>query len=105
MRSIDPTVFLVLAVALTLPPFISLLREHTTVVGRRPGISIMMASAICPVAITLSFVGRPFSTGVGLTAVAIALSLAATKVGAGRQTVALGVVSMALYLHWGWPPA
>jgi hypothetical protein len=100
----DPTVFLVLAIALTLPPFMSLFVEHDPVVGR-PGISIMMASAICPVATTMSFVGRPLSTGLGLTAVAIALSFAAANVAARRQTVALGVVSMALYLHWGWPPA
>ncbi|MFN7023391.1 MAG: hypothetical protein ACK4QP_02475 [Pseudorhizobium sp.] len=105
MPQYSPTVFLVLAVALTLPLSLSIFCEPREGCRARPALSMMVASAICPIAASLCFLAHPLPLGLALIATGITLSLMIGNLATRPLTVAVGALSMGIYLHWEWLPA
>ena len=99
-----PAVFLMLAVALTFPLFLSIFSEQRAAHGAQPAFTTMVASAICPVAAALCFLSHPFALGLALVAMGITLSMLIGHIATRPLTVALGALSMGVYLHWEWLP-
>src|SRR3546814_794782 len=100
-----PPILLVLALGLTLTPFLSLFPDNRTAGGHRPSMTTMVASAISAVALALCVSGRSPLTGLLLAATGLALSLLVRNLRPGLLPVVLGALSMGFYLQLEWLPA
>ena len=100
-----PPILLVLALGLTLTPFLSMFSDNQKADSYRPSMTVMVASAISPVALALCFSGRSPLTGLLLAATGFALSLLVRKLRPGSLPVILGALSMGFYLQLEWLPA
>ena len=100
-----PPILLVLALGLTLTPFLSIFSNDLKAGGYRPSMTTMVASAISPVALALCVSGQPPLTGLLLAAAGFALSLLIRNLRPGSLLVVLGTLSMGLYLQLEWLPA
>ena len=94
-----PLVLLVLALGLTLMPFLSIFLQTQEMNVGRPTIAVMVASAVSPVALALCFLSKPPTTGLLLVLTGVVLSFLVEDRLPRVLLVSLGALSMALYFQ------